>query len=87
MRGFVVARSDPLMAVTDDEGRFTIKHLPAGKWTFQFWHERPGYLTHVVRDGAAQQWPKGRVTLPIETGANDMGTILLSPSILVSKRR
>jgi hypothetical protein len=44
-------------------------------------------LTHVVRDGSAQQWPKGRVTLPIEPGANDLGTILLSPRIFAPPRR
>jgi hypothetical protein len=36
----------PFMAVTDNEGKFEIKGLPAGKYKFYVWHEIPGYLNN-----------------------------------------
>jgi Carboxypeptidase regulatory-like domain len=32
----------PFFAVTGDDGRFTIKNLPAGEYTVQVWHKRLG---------------------------------------------
>ncbi|MBT4864229.1 MAG: hypothetical protein HON53_03795 [Planctomycetaceae bacterium] len=34
----------PYAAVTDKDGKFTIKKLPVGDIEFRVWHERPGYL-------------------------------------------
>lgn len=35
----------PYAAVTDKDGYFTIKNLPAGDVKFRVWHEKPGYVT------------------------------------------
>jgi len=41
MGGWVLVRSDPYAAVSADDGKFTIKALPAGKeLEFQLWQER-----------------------------------------------
>lgn len=41
MKAYVLPRNDPYFAVTDEQGRFEIKHLPAGEEIeFQIWHER-----------------------------------------------
>ncbi len=43
MGGLIVARKDPYAGVTDADGKFTIKDLPAGKeLEFRLWHENPG---------------------------------------------
>lgn len=34
----------PFMAVTDAQGRFEIRNLPAGKHEFRIWHERAEFL-------------------------------------------
>ncbi|QDV15916.1 hypothetical protein Pan153_05350 [Gimesia panareensis] len=34
----------PYAVVSDADGKFTIKNLPAGKQTFRIWHEKKGYL-------------------------------------------
>ena len=33
-----------LAAITDKDGKFTIKNLPAGNYKFNIWHEKAGYL-------------------------------------------
>lgn len=44
MRGTVLVVDHPYAAVTDKEGKFSIKGLPAGEHSFRVWHELPGYL-------------------------------------------
>ncbi|MFO1093726.1 MAG: M56 family metallopeptidase [Planctomycetaceae bacterium] len=44
MRAHWLVADHPYVAVTDADGKFTIKNLPAGEHTFRVWHERPGYL-------------------------------------------
>lgn len=75
MRGWVLIRDNPYMAVTDPEGRFEIKNIPVGKWEFVFWHERATYLTEVTIDGKLTQWRRGRVEIPIAADGVDMGVI------------
>ncbi|MEQ8786466.1 MAG: hypothetical protein RIC55_09210 [Pirellulaceae bacterium] len=81
MQAWLLVRDSPYFAVTDERGKFTIRNLPAGEWTFQFWHEKAGYLQQVTIDGAERQWRKGRVRLTIEAGENDLGTIRLRPEV------
>lgn len=67
---FILPRSNPYTAISAMDGTFTIPKLPLGKLEFQVWQERVGYLDR-------PQWPKGRVTLEIKPGVNDLGTIRL----------
>ncbi len=85
MQGKVIVKSHPYVAVSDKDGKLTIKNLPVGKFTFQFWHERPGYVTDVTLDGKKTSWRRGRVELTIKPGQNDLGTIKLAPSVFVEK--
>jgi hypothetical protein len=63
------------MAVTDKDGRFSIPNLPAGKWTFQFWHEKLQFLQKVQIDGVAKTWQRGRVEITVDSGqTTDIGT-------------
>lgn len=80
MRGSLVIRNTPYMAVTGKEGRFAIQNLPTGHWDFVFWHERASYLTEVVRNGQPVQWKRGRTELVIRPGKNDMGVVTVKPS-------
>lgn len=76
--GYVVVQDHPYMATTDTNGRFEIKNLPVGKWTFQFWHEQPGYIKKVWRGEKIEEWPKGRLEIDVRPGKNDLGRILTS---------
>jgi hypothetical protein len=44
MKAYHLVLDHPFMAVTDDDGNFTIKDLPAGKHEFIVWQEKVGYL-------------------------------------------
>jgi hypothetical protein len=80
MSGYLLIHESPYMGVSDEDGKLEIKHLPAGKWTFQFWQEKAGNLRRVERDGKATEWSKGRVELTIKAGANSLGEIKLTPA-------
>lgn len=40
MSAFILVLPNPYFAVTDKQGNFTIKDVPAGTYTLTFWHER-----------------------------------------------
>jgi hypothetical protein len=86
MSGVVVVQDHPYMAVTDDRGSFTIRSLPAGEWTFRFWHERPGAIQSVSRNGKQVDLSGGRLTVTIRPGENRLGTLYLAPKVFVRKR-
>lgn len=72
---YILPLDHPYVAITGKDGSFTIPRLPTGELEFQLWHEKVGYLD-------TADWPKGRMTLTIQTGTNDLGTIKLAPSAL-----
>lgn len=75
MRGWLLIRDTPYMAVTDDEGKFEIENLPEGEWEFVCWHEKAGYLTEVLVDGKATRWRRGRLTRRISSPGNQLGVV------------
>ncbi len=81
MKGWLVVRDTPYMAVTDENGKFEIKNLPAGKWRFMFWQEAAGYVRQVKVDGQPQTWSRGIVELEIKPGKNDLGKIMVLPDL------
>lgn len=81
MKAYVVVRDTPYMAVTDKEGRFTLKNLPVGEWQFMFWQERAGYVSEVTIGGKAEQWKRGIKTITIKPGTQDLGDVSLSPTL------
>lgn len=72
--GYILVRDNPYMAVSAQEGTFTIPKLPVGELEFQVWQERAGNLQ-------APGWAKGRFTRTIKPGVNDLGTIRLAPEL------
>lgn len=44
MRGAMLVVDHPFATVTDELGAFEIGNLPPGKYSFEVWHERAGYL-------------------------------------------
>ena len=72
---YILPLDHPYVAITGEDGSFTIPKLPVGELEFQLWHERVGYLD-------TEDWPKGRLKTTIQAGTNDLGTIKLAPSAL-----
>lgn len=82
MKGFVLIRDNPYFAVSDDNGDLSIKNLPEGEWTIQFWHEKSGYVRTGKRDGAPVDWKSGRASVVIENGKTaDLGTMDLAAEL------
>jgi hypothetical protein len=81
MGAWIVARTDPYAAVTDKDGRFTIKDLPVGKeLEFRLWQESAGYLKNATFKGGKAD-ARGTFKLKLKPGENDLGDIKVSSSI------
>lgn len=74
MSGYVLIRDEPYATVSDKRGEVTIASLPIGQWTFVVWHES-GYIKEATLAGKKVEWPRGRITLDIKAGDNDLGQI------------
>ena len=57
MNAFAVVTSHPFHGVTDAEGNFTIKGLPAGTYVVEAWHEKLGAQTQSVTVGEGESKP------------------------------
>jgi plastocyanin len=76
MKGYLVIRDNPYVAVSEKTGKFTIDKLPAGKWKFRVWQEKGGYVQNVVVDGKPENWRRGEVEVEIQDGqTTDLGVI------------
>ena len=49
MLGYVGVVAHPCFAVTGEDGSFTIKGIPAGEYTVEYWHEKLGVRTQTIR--------------------------------------
>jgi hypothetical protein len=73
MNGYLLIREDPYFAVSDQDGKFSIKNLPTGEHTFIVWSGK--YITNVSVDGKATSWMRGRVKVNVRKGANSLGKV------------
>lgn len=83
MKGWVVVKDNPYMAVSDKDGNFEIKDLPAEELEFVVWQEAVGYLA------AKSDWSKKKPTFKMKIKAgdnNDLGDIKVSPKLLEAKK-
>jgi hypothetical protein len=62
----------PYVAITDTDGSFELKNLPAQEVELQFWHEKTGFLA------ARPHWTRGRKKITIRAGETfDMGDVIV----------
>ena len=80
MNAYLLIREDPYAAVTDADGKFTIKNLPAGDHTFKVWHQN-GFLSNVTVDGKPAMWARGAVKFTIKAGKNSLGKVEATPMV------
>ncbi len=85
MGAWLVVRKDPYAAVTDADGKFTIKDLPAGKeLEFGLWQENSGYLKNATFKGGKAD-NRGRFKIKLKAGDNDLGDVKVAPSVFSKK--
>lgn len=74
MKGYIVVRDNPYTVVTPVDGKFELKNIPVGKHEFGIWHEKCGWVD-------TKDWPKGKLTMEVKAGANDLGVVKLEPKL------
>jgi hypothetical protein len=77
MSGYILAKDHPYFAKSNSEGKLQIKNLPVGTHTFSLWHERRGFIANGKLNGKQTKWNRGRFTVDIKPGDNDLGKIEL----------
>jgi hypothetical protein len=82
VNGYILALDQPHAAISDADGRLTIKDIPIGKWGFVIWHERCAAVKKAVHAGQPIEWPGGLMWYTIKSGENDVGEFALAPAIL-----
>lgn len=82
MRGYVLVRDDPHMAVSGEDGRLELPAIPAGEHRLQLWHET-GYLAHAeTAAGTADR--RGRLAISAPAGGVvDLGDVRIDAASLV----
>jgi plastocyanin len=81
MRGWVLVRDDPYMAVTGRDGAFEIKNLPGGvDLVLEVWHEAAGSLSSRLDNAARFSF-----VIPADK-THDLGTIDVPAELLKPKR-
>jgi hypothetical protein len=89
MTGYIGIVSSPYFAVSDDQGKFKISNVPAGKQTIEVWHEAYGVLTQTVdvKAGATvnvdvsytgNEHPAASLSLPIQEITVPYGATMVS---------
>ena len=81
MKGWIVVKDNPYFAVTDEDGKFEMKNVPAGEWKFTFWHEKSGYVDQITRDGKAEKWKKGRLEVKVDGNGVDLGELKVAAKV------
>jgi hypothetical protein len=77
MKGYLLIREDPYFAVSDKDGKFSIKNLPVGEHTFTVWSNK--YISSATVDGKPATWARGKVKLTIKPGQNSLGKVEITP--------
>jgi plastocyanin len=77
MDSVIMIRDNPYVAFTDDSGKFIIRNIPAGKWKFQFWHKKFGWLSK-LEAGNYSVGKRGELEVEIKADqATDLGVMAL----------
>jgi len=79
MKGWVMVAPTPFAAASGKDGSFEIAGLPAGAVEFVLTHEK-GYLRE-VETAAGKTDKKGRLSVTIKPGVNDLGEIVIPPKM------
>ena len=76
MKSYLIATEHPYVGIANEAGEITIENLPVGSVTFKVWHENAvRSIDEGTVNGKTERWSRGRMTLELSAGVNDLGTI------------
>lgn len=79
MQARLVVQDHPYIAVTDADGKFELKNLPAGKLTLKVFHEKNGWLKSINVDGKDVKLKRGgKYAVNLATGSTER-TYIVDP--------
>jgi len=82
MKAWIVVRPNPYAAVSNADGTFEIKNVPAGgEVELQLWHEKAGYIGEYTVGGKAEKIAKGRRKVKVDAAGTDLGEMVLAPAL------
>jgi hypothetical protein len=88
MKAWLIVSDHPYVAVTDEDGNFEIRNVPAGEWKFRFWHERPGYMLSLVTNGQLAPLEKGNWVQNIAADkTRDLGELIAPAEQFMAKKK
>jgi hypothetical protein len=85
MSAYCLVRKSPYFAVTNQEGKFEIKNLPAGvPLKFRVWQERTRFIPQVTATGKIDKYSKGRLELKLDNDEQRELELVLDAALLGS---
>ena len=88
MKAWLIVTDHPYVAVTNENGSFEIRNVPAGEWKFRFWQERSGYLQTLITEGKPAPLEKGNWLLSITADKTlDLGELIAPAEQFVVKKK
>lgn len=79
MKSFLIATEHPYVGISGESGEITIENLPVGSVTFKVWHENAARsIDEGMVNGKKERWSRGRMTLDLKAGMNDLGTVTIA---------
>jgi plastocyanin len=77
MDAVILVRDEPCVAISAADGTFAVPDVPAGTWSFQFWHKKAGYLRDLKIEGH-EPGRRGEIELTLAEGETiDLGVMEL----------
>ena len=83
MKAWMITRDNPYFAVTDAQGKFTIKNVPAGnglELQFRVWQEKLRFIKDVTVNGESVTWKRGTFPLTLEPGQEYQMNVVIDAS-------
>ena len=86
MDAVILVRDEPYAAITDKNGAFEIKNIPAGTWKFQFWHKKCAAMRKLDIPGY-KVGRRGEIEVEIQDGKTlDLGELKIDVNDLLKKK-
>ena len=86
MDGVILVRDEPYAAISNADGNFKIENVPAGKWKFQLWHKKVGFLRDIDVKGT-KTGRRGEVELAIDNNKTlELGDLIIDAKIFDAKK-